>query len=95
MVSPGFSISSKSAGPKDRCDLWTAFLRLHSKTSFDGFARGTAMRISDSHLLKLNGSSVWSRLRAPACAAVLDALLMESFLSRSQDGHFVRSPIVV
>jgi hypothetical protein len=47
------------------------------------------LRLTPSQAQRLFG------LEPPACAAVLDALLMESFLSRSHDGHFVRSPIVV
>jgi hypothetical protein len=47
------------------------------------------LRLTPSQAQRLFG------LEPSACAAVLDALLMESFLSRSQDGHFVRSPIVV
>ena len=32
-------------------------------------------------------------LEPSACAAILDALLTERFLSRTQDGLFVRAPI--
>jgi hypothetical protein len=53
------------------------------------YGDATNLRLTPSQAQRLFG------LEPPACAAVLDALLMESFLSRSQDGHFVRSPIVV
>jgi hypothetical protein len=44
------------------------------------------LRLTPSQAQRLFG------LDPPACVAVLDALVNESFLSRTQDGLFVRAP---
>jgi len=64
---------------------------------FEEVLRPVRAEYSEAPSLQLTPSQVQRMfdLEPPACAAVLDALLNESLLSRTHQGLFVRSPITI
>ena len=64
-------------------------------SSFDDLLQRVRDEYGDVPKLRLTPSQAQLvfGLEPSACAAVLDALLTERFLSRTQDGLFVRSPL--